>query len=394
MKVCIIGAGIAGLATARDLVYRGVDCIVIEKGIVGCGASTRNAGMLHSGARYVLKSEKLAALCYQSNLELRKTADFAIDMKNGMFVCLENDEKDYWEQFASGCRSVGISIKEISRREALQREPNLSPNVSKAFVTPDAVIDPFLLVESHAEELSDMGVKLLEFHQLCGASKTSRGWKLSVEDIHHNQVKTLEVDLVVNAAGPGAFEVAKFFNIDMQLTYLHGTVLVLKQNYVNSLVTRCAPASDGDVITPSKNNCIVAATSNQLDKEENSSVRSEDIASLIDTSCKIIAPINKQAIKHTYAGTRVSLKDTECTKISSKRFDVSRDYTLIDHESKDKVNNFVTVLGGKLIIHRYVSELVGDLVSKKLNLSTICRTKGFPLKKPQKPTGRSFSDLN
>ncbi|TRZ57918.1 MAG: FAD-dependent oxidoreductase, partial [Rhodocyclaceae bacterium] len=50
-EVLIIGGGVTGTALARDLALRGVDCILVEKDDINAGASGRNHGLLHSGAR-------------------------------------------------------------------------------------------------------------------------------------------------------------------------------------------------------------------------------------------------------------------------------------------------------------------------------------------------------
>ncbi len=48
--VIVIGAGIAGLSASRELARRDIDHLVLERGTIGCGASTRNAGFLMRGA--------------------------------------------------------------------------------------------------------------------------------------------------------------------------------------------------------------------------------------------------------------------------------------------------------------------------------------------------------
>ena len=50
-EVVIIGGGVTGTALARDLALRGVACILLEKEDLNAGASGRNHGLLHSGAR-------------------------------------------------------------------------------------------------------------------------------------------------------------------------------------------------------------------------------------------------------------------------------------------------------------------------------------------------------
>ena len=62
-QVLIIGGGVTGTALARDLALRGVDCILVEKDDINAGASGRNHGLLHSGARYVAGDRAAAMEC-------------------------------------------------------------------------------------------------------------------------------------------------------------------------------------------------------------------------------------------------------------------------------------------------------------------------------------------
>src|SRR4051812_2607282 len=48
-RVAIVGAGYAGLATALELARHGVEAVVLERGVLGIGASTRNGGSVSGG---------------------------------------------------------------------------------------------------------------------------------------------------------------------------------------------------------------------------------------------------------------------------------------------------------------------------------------------------------
>ena len=56
--VCIVGAGLAGLTTALELVRGGKDVIVLEENSIAFGASGRNAGLVCPG--YALDIHKIA----------------------------------------------------------------------------------------------------------------------------------------------------------------------------------------------------------------------------------------------------------------------------------------------------------------------------------------------
>ncbi|MGI8703516.1 MAG: FAD-dependent oxidoreductase, partial [Candidatus Limnocylindrales bacterium] len=50
--VVVIGAGYTGLNAALRLARGGARVVVLEKGLLGHGASSRNAGQVHGGLRY------------------------------------------------------------------------------------------------------------------------------------------------------------------------------------------------------------------------------------------------------------------------------------------------------------------------------------------------------
>jgi len=57
IPVLIIGAGINGIGTFRDLALQGVDCLIVERGDFCSGASTASSHMLHGGIRYLENGE-------------------------------------------------------------------------------------------------------------------------------------------------------------------------------------------------------------------------------------------------------------------------------------------------------------------------------------------------
>ncbi len=63
--VVIVGAGYGGLSTALELRRNDIDCVVLERGVFGIGASTRNGGMISGGTNIAKglggKNPKVAA---------------------------------------------------------------------------------------------------------------------------------------------------------------------------------------------------------------------------------------------------------------------------------------------------------------------------------------------
>ena len=56
-QVLIIGAGINGIATFRDLALQGVDVVIVDRGDYVSGASSASSHMIHGGIRYLENGE-------------------------------------------------------------------------------------------------------------------------------------------------------------------------------------------------------------------------------------------------------------------------------------------------------------------------------------------------
>ena len=80
--VIIIGGGITGAGTQRDCAMRGLRTLLIERSDIATGATGRNHGMLHSGARYAVSDPESAAECIRENRILRQIAAQCHDVFN------------------------------------------------------------------------------------------------------------------------------------------------------------------------------------------------------------------------------------------------------------------------------------------------------------------------
>ena len=55
--VIVIGGGATGAGTARDCAMRGLKTLLVERKDFTAGATGRNHGLLHSGARYAVTDQ-------------------------------------------------------------------------------------------------------------------------------------------------------------------------------------------------------------------------------------------------------------------------------------------------------------------------------------------------
>ena len=72
--VIIVGGGATGAGTARDCALRGLSVLLVERNDYSTGATGRNHGLMHSGARYAVTDGESASECISENMILRRIA--------------------------------------------------------------------------------------------------------------------------------------------------------------------------------------------------------------------------------------------------------------------------------------------------------------------------------
>ena len=173
-QVLIIGGGVTGTALARDLALRGVDCVLIEKGDINAGASGRNHGLLHSGARYVAGDREAAMECSTEGAILKRMAAQTIQDTGGYFVAVQGDDERYVADFPAYCASAGIGAREVDVAAARALEPALSERAIAVFEVPDAAIDPFRLSLESMVHAQSLGARLLRRSRVVGFEREGR----------------------------------------------------------------------------------------------------------------------------------------------------------------------------------------------------------------------------
>src|SRR4030065_2357339 len=110
--VLVVGGGATGTGVLRDLALRGFKCTLVERRDLAFGTTGRYHGLLHSGARYVVKDPIAARDCIAENRILRRIMPHCIEDTSGFFVLTPWDDLSYVPGFLSGCHQAGIPVEE------------------------------------------------------------------------------------------------------------------------------------------------------------------------------------------------------------------------------------------------------------------------------------------
>ncbi|SBV95171.1 Glycerol-3-phosphate dehydrogenase [uncultured delta proteobacterium] len=370
--VLIIGGGATGMGIARDMALRGVRCIVAEWRDVAGGASGANHGLLHSGARYVKSDREAAAECLEEGKILRRTAGHCIEDTGGLFVAVDGDDLSYAEAFPSLCAAAGIPALPVDVKDALEMEPALSKKLVRAFQVPDGSLDPFRLcldLMAHAESL--VGSEFLPNTRILGLEiKNNRIVAAKAEHPVHGAFR-IEAKEFVNAAGAWSAGIAAMAGADVPLVYSKGTLLVTHDRLAKRAINRLRPSGDGDILVPGGTVSVLGTTSIRLKTLDAIVPTVEEVETNIREGAPMVPALATTRYIRCYAGVRPLAGSGDADRA------VSRNFSVIDHARPEwgGIQNMVTITGGKLTTFRLMAEKTSNLVSEKLGIAALCRTR-------------------
>ena len=374
-QVLIIGAGITGAGIARDLALRGVQCILVEKADINSGASGANHGLLHSGARYVRNDPLAAAECREECELLKKLAVQCIEDTGGLFVAVEDDDENHIADFPDLCSRSGIAVEPLDIKEAREIEPVLSKKLMAAYAVKDASIDPFRLTLENIAHALELGGRLLLHTSVVGFKKKNRRIQATIlQNRKTGKEIFIEADQVINACGAWAGEIAALSGCRIDLLYSKGSLLITHNRIAHRVINRLRPSSDADILVPGGTVSILGTTSVQIDALENVRPTIKEIDYIIEAASAMVPTLRTTRYIRAYAGVR-PLVSTPSLKNGRA---LSRGFSLIDH-TEDKLDNFVSIVGGKLTTYRLMAEKTSDLICSRLGVTHSCMTRTQPL---------------
>jgi glycerol-3-phosphate dehydrogenase len=368
--VLVIGGGGTGVGTARDLAARGVDVTLVERSGMGGGTTGRSHGLLHSGARYAESDPEGAAECIEENQIIRDIAGHCIGDTGGIFVQLSEDDPEYFDEKLAGCQEHGIPAEVIDGHEARDRVPELSEDVERAMVVPDGVIYPSRLVAANAASAEEHGATVLTHAPVEGIS-VSDGAISSVE-VGGDVNETIEADYVVNATGAWAGECAAMAGIDVEMQPTKGVMVSVDYDGLKPVINRCRLPADGDIIIPHESQVVLGTTSVAVDDPDEFEEEQWEVEKMFEECADMMPTLDGREIARTWWGVRPLYAPDESGRGSKdsgtgNERGISRGFFLLDHE-QDGVENFASVVGGKLTTYRMMAEATADHVSDVLGV--------------------------
>ncbi|MFA5275715.1 MAG: NAD(P)/FAD-dependent oxidoreductase [Candidatus Omnitrophota bacterium] len=217
-NITIIGAGVIGLAIARELSKRSNAVLVVEKNInFGMETSSRNSEVIHAGIYYPAGSLK-AATCIEGNKLLYEICrDNRIPFKKlgKLIVALDKIEAAELNKLYENALSNGVEDIEMLSKESISKlEPNINAYAA-IYSKSTGIIDSHSLMAYYLDQAKGRGVLVSFKTKVEEIEKLSVGYKVTVIDSDGGRVSFIS-ERVINAAGLESDNIARLSGIDVE----------------------------------------------------------------------------------------------------------------------------------------------------------------------------------
>ena len=386
-EVLVIGGGSTGTGIARDLAMRGLDVTLVEKGNLTHGTTGRMHGLLHSGGRYAVSDQASATECIEENRVLRDIASHCVEMTGGLFVQRPEDDDEYFQEKLEGCRECGIPAEVLSGEEAREMEPYLAKDVKRAIRVPDGAIDPFRLCVANAASAEEHGARI-ETHAEVIDVLVEDGEVVGLEVQHDSgpgkrehhtpgETEKIYADYVVNASGAWAGQIGDMAGVDVAVRPSKGVMTIMNTRQVDTVINRCRPKGDADIIVPHETAAILGTTDEEVEDPEDYPEEQWEVDMMIDTLSELVPILQEARTIRSFWGVR-PLYEPPGTGTQDPT-DITRDFFLLDHEDRDGLPGMSSIVGGKFTTYRMMAEQISDHVCEKFGIDAECRTADEPL---------------
>ena len=404
-SVLIIGAGINGCGTFRDLCLQGVDCLLVERTDVCSGASAAPSRLIHGGIKYLETNE--FRLVRESAMERNRLLNNAphyvkalevVFPVNSWFAGLKDGTLGYFG-FKARIKERGALLIEIGLRiyDFYNRKVKALPDhrfftksrLRKEFpdVTRDAVAAG-LYYEGRVTHAERLGLELVldglaaqpqsalrTYTEVSG--KPQQG-KLTLKDLVTGESRTVTADVVINASGAWIDKVNDTLGITS--TYMGGSrgghLIVKHEGLLKAAQGRMMyfGCKDGrfNLLYPFFGNVLVGSTDLAQQDPDSAHCSAEETDYLLSVVSEIFPAIKltRDDVILTYSGVR------PLPRANGKDIgDVSRDHSIGHDKLPGTEVPVLSLIGGKWTTFRAFSEQSCDavlsLLKKPRSVSTV-----------------------
>jgi L-2-hydroxyglutarate oxidase LhgO len=369
IDICIVGAGVVGLAIATELTKSGRRVFIFERNrSFGLETSSHNSEVIHAGIYNPPESLKtrlcvegrhlLYELCDKNSINYRKLGKIVV-------AADAEETREIERLYLQGIKN-GINDLTFLTHVQIQR---LEPNVEAVagFLSPSTgIIDAHGLMRSLYGRARENGADFVFNAEVVGIEKIASGFKVSVKQV--DSISSLNTTVVINAAGLHSDKIAALAGIDIDKA--HYRIHFCKGEYYSvdsrrrSIVSRLVypvPEQAGTGIHISLNlegNIKLGPSANYVDMIDYS-VNETSKTDFYRAAHRYLPTIRLDDLTPDFAGIRPKLQGPGET---------FRDFVITDESDKDLPGliNLIGIESPGLTASPAIARYVNDLVKGRL----------------------------
>jgi len=250
IDVAVIGAGVIGLAIAREIALAKEEVFVFEKNrTFGLETSSRNSEVIHAGIYYPEDSLK-AKLCVEGRNLLYKLCDkhnIAHRKSGKIIVAADENETNWLEELYEQGRKNGVDdLALLSRMEVKRLEPNIEARAG--LLSPSSgIFDSHNLLKFLYNQARERGVSFVFGTEVIGVERTGARYRVQIKD--RDGMSNVVAQVILNCAGLNSDRIARLAGIDIakagyKLHYCKGEYFSLDSKYRNLVSRLIYPAPE------------------------------------------------------------------------------------------------------------------------------------------------------
>lgn len=362
----VVGGGVNGAGIARDAAGRGASVLLLEAGDLASGTSSASTKLIHGGLRYLeyyefglvreaLKEREILwriaphiihpmrfVLPWQPHLRPRWM------LRLGLFL---------YDHLGGRGGLPGAQAIKMSRHPA---GPVLERSIKRGFEYSDGWVDDARLVVLNALDAAERGAEIRTHTPVTAARREDDLWHVETPD------GTFFGRALVNAAGPGADEVARLAGEEPRfgIRRVRGSHIVTKKLFKHDYAYIFQlPDTRICFAIPYEGDFTLIGTT---DRDHDGSLTDihaseEEIAYLCEAAGQYLAvPVRREDVVWTYAGVRALVDDG-----SNKPEAATRGYRLPVSDPAEGAP-LLGVYGGKITTYRHLAEAAVNKLCHRL----------------------------
>lgn len=314
--VIIIGAGVSGCASARELSrYKARICVLEKAEDVCCGTSKANSAIAHAGYDAPVGSlmARLNVQGSQMMEQLSKELDFEFKRIGSLVLCRSQEDRPKLQELYDRGVANGVEGLRIVEQEELRAmEPNISEDAVAALYAPTAgIVCPFGMNIAFAENACANGVEFKFDTEVQGVHKTEKGWAV---DTSQGQ---FEGRCVVNAAGVYADTIHNMVSDKkIKITPRRGDYCLLDKsagNHVSSVIFALPNKyGKGILVSPTVHgNLLVGPTAIDIEDKEGVNTTREGLDQVLERAGESVKNLPMRSVITSFAGLRAHEENHE-----------------------------------------------------------------------------------